>query len=140
MKPVMKNVTIQNDNEELVAFAQTIDFTELFEHIKMFAKVNCNFYQPEITTSKHGEVFISFMSDDITGQAGAFAAILERCGIHSFSNGVYRDRETDEIRYWVIASIQYEHKDGGSNGMQVTRAWYTDSDGWVFVDAGRNEG
>ena len=136
MKAIVKNATITNENEELVNFAQTIDFAELFDHIKAFAGINCTFQQPEISTNRNTEVFIRFMSDDIASQTGPFAAILKRCNISSFSNSVRRDRGTGEVKYWVIASIQYDHKDGGYNGMEVCRAWYTHSEGWVFKDAG----
>ncbi len=132
----MKNVTIDSDTTgDYVAFAQNIDFTELFDHIKAFTKADCAFHQPEITTSR-GEVHINFISDDIAAQTGPFAAILERCSLHSFSNGVYTDKETHEPAYWVSVSIQYEHKDGGSNGMNICRASYTELGGWVFRDAG----
>lgn len=136
MTATIKNVTINNNNEDLVNFAQTIDFSELFEHVKTFAGVSCSFYQPEITTGRSGDVFISFMSDDIAAQTGPFAAILRVCYLASFSNGVFKDKETGEPCYWVSANIRYEHKDGGSNGMDMVRAWYSDSKGWVFKDVG----
>ena len=132
----MKKVTVDNHNEDLVAFAQAIDFTPLFEHTKELAKVDCAFCQPEITTIR-GRVHISFMSDDIASQTGAFAAILERCSLASFSNGVFKDEETSELGYWVQVSIQYEHKGGGSNGMEVTNARYTENGGWTFRNAGQ---
>ena len=136
MKAAMNNVTITENNEALVNFAQTIDFDELFSHIEGFVKIDCGFQQPEITTSRNGDVYIEFTSADIKDQTGPFAFILRKCHITYFSNGVYRDKETQEIRYWTTVSIRYEHHDGGSNGMDVCRAWYTDSDGWGFKDAG----
>ena len=134
MLATMKNVTIDNNNEELVTFSQTIDFSELFQHVKNLVKVECSFYQPEITTNR-GDVYIRFMSDDIASQTGAFASILENANISSFSNGVYKDKETGEPGYWVQVNIQYQHKGGGSNGMEVVTAWYTDGKGWVFKNA-----
>ncbi len=138
MKAAMKNVTIDSDTiGDYVAFAQNIDFTELFDHLKAFTKSDCAFYQPEITT-RRGEVYINFMSDDIAAQAGPFAAILERCSLHSFSSGIRTDKETHEPAYWVSVSIQYEHKDGGSNGINICRAYYTEHGRWIFCDAGDN--
>ena len=131
----MKNVTMDENNEEMVTFAQTIDFTNLFNHVKALTKVECEFHQPEITTNR-GSVYISFMSHDIASQTGAFAAILERCSLSSFSNRVFCDKETNELGYWVQVSIQYDHKGGGSNGMEVVTAWYNASTGWVFKNAG----
>ena len=135
MKATLKNVVIDNANEDFVAFAQSIDFTELFDHIKAFANVNCDFYPPEITT-RHGDVHISFMSEDITNQTGVFATILECCYIHSFSNRVFKSKDTEELGYWVSVSLRYEHKDGGSNGMEMVHAWYHSGE-WEFRDVGQ---
>ena len=134
MKAAIKNVTI-NNNDDLVTFAQTIDFNELFDYLKAHTKVTCTFEQPEITT-RHGEVYIRFTSDNIASQTGAFAAILEKCFLHSFSNKVFRDKDTGELAYWVTVHFDYTHKGGGSNGMEVTTAWYSESKGWVFRNAG----
>jgi len=132
MLAILKNnVTVEEYNEDLVAFAQTIDFTALFSHVKEVTKVDCNFHQPEIDITR-GSVYICFTSDDIASQTGAFAAILKQCYFASFSNGVFRDKETGDLGYWVQVSIRYEHKDGGSNGMEVVTAQYTDANGWMF--------
>jgi hypothetical protein len=135
MLATIKNVTIDNNNEELVTFAQNINFEKLFNHIKETMKLECNFYQPEITTTR-GDIYIHFMSDDISNQTGAFAGILENCYIGSFSNGVYKNKETGEPGYWVQVNIQYQHKNGGSNGMEVVTAWYDNTKGWIFKNAG----
>jgi|GEM_PF-1226975 len=135
MKATMKNVVIDNENEALVTFARSIDFTELFDHVKAFASIDCSFYQPEITTS-NGAVSISFMSDDIAKQTGVFAAILERCYIHSFLNGINHDGQTSAFGYWVCVSIRYEHKDGGDCGLDMVHAAYSDGR-WEFRDAGQ---
>ena len=131
MLATMKNVSIDNHNEDLVAFAQTINFEELFNQIKAHTKVECEFHHPEITTTR-GNVHIGFMSHDIADQTGAFAAILERCCLASFSNGVFKEKETGELCYWVQVSIRYDHKGGGSNGMEVFSAWYSEAKGWTF--------
>ncbi|GHU57342.1 hypothetical protein AGMMS49975_22750 [Clostridia bacterium] len=139
MKPVMKSVTVTNNNAELVDFAQTVDFAPLFDHIRVFAGVACEFYAPEIYTIR-GEVFIGFMSEDITAQAGVFAAVLERCCIGSFNNGVNRRSDKGELCYWVNVSLKYDHKNGGSNGMELLLADYIGGN-WRFRDVGqRREG
>jgi len=131
----MKRVTLDQHNEDRIAFARTINFTGLFEHIKTFANITCDFHQPEITTSRDG-VHITFMSDDVSNQTGPFATILRLCYICSFSNYVVKDEESGELRYWVDVNISYEHKDGGSNGMNLLRTQYTDALGWIFRGAG----
>jgi hypothetical protein len=136
MKPFLKDVIFDDDGSNMVPleFAVTIDFTALFDHIKDFAGIACEFHRPEITTSP-GNVHISFMSTDITAQAGPFAAILKHCCISSFNNGVFKDKETGEFGYWVGVSLRYEHKNGGSNGMEMLRAWYKNG-AWAFLNAG----
>lgn len=135
MKAIIKNATASNYNQDLIAFAQTIDFAELFDHIKTFTGVTCNFNQPEISTVR-GNVYITFTSENIVDQTGPFAAILKNCYFSSFSNGVSRNDDTKELQYWVSVDIKYNHKDGGSNGMEVVRAFYTESTGWVFHNVG----
>jgi len=135
MKAKLSDITINENNMERVAFAETIDFTELFDHVTAFANVGCNFFQPEISTNR-SDVYITFMSDDITAQTGPFAAILKHCYIYSFSNSVFRDKNNGEIGYWVSVNIRYEHKDGGSNGMEMVRALFRNGK-WEFSDAGQ---
>jgi hypothetical protein len=137
MRPKLHIADIDESNEKLVAFAQTIDFSALFDHIKDFANIDCDFHQPAIITSGGG-VHITFISDDIKSQTGPFAVILKRCYIQSFSNGVVKDKETGEPKYWVSVSIRYEHKDGGSNGMDMVRAWYKNGT-WEFLNAGQTK-
>ena len=132
MKAILKNATVDNDNAEHIDFAQTIDFTELFDHIKTFAGIECKFYQPEITT-KHGKVYISFMSDDVTAQTGLYAAILKCCYIQSASSGVYMG---EELCYWVSVNVRYEHKNGGFNGMEMVFAVYCRGK-WTFYNTGQ---
>jgi hypothetical protein len=133
-KATLQNVTINERNEALAKFAQDIDFTELCEHAANHANVKCDFEQPVITANRHGELYINITSEDSRTQTGAFAAILESCRISSFSTGFYIDKENGEPRCWVQLSLRYTHKDGGSNGMTLLDAWYSENDGWTFED------
>ena len=90
MKAKMGKAVINDKNENLVAFAKSIDFTELFDNIRMFINVDCGFYNPVIKTSDE-RVRITFKSHDFVGQTGPFAAILKRCYVHSDRNGVCND-------------------------------------------------
>lgn len=136
MKVIIKDVVRTDDNEELIAFAETIDFTELFDSIEAFTNITCSFNQPEITGNSSGSVAIRFTSANVANQCGPFAAILKECTIENFSNGVCRDIETNEIKYWVCVSIRYQHIDGGSNGMDICWADYTVKNGWRIRNAG----
>ena len=119
----------------LVSFARSIDFTELFDHIRFIISAGCTFSHSEITM-RFGGIRISFMSKDIAGKTGVFTAILERCAIRSSNNRVYADRATGRLTYLVDVDVQFGHKDGGSGGMNLLRAWYR-NDAWEFLDAGQ---
>jgi hypothetical protein len=136
MKATLQNVTINERNKDLIDFALNIDFSELCEHAAALAKVECNFQAPEIVQNRSGELFVDLTSDDITAQTGAFAAILKSCYIRQFSTGIFRDKTTGEPRCWVQLSMSYQHKNGGSNGMNLLDAWYNDREGWAFRDVG----
>jgi len=128
--------TIADYNRAFVEYALTIDFSELFDHVKAFAKVECEFEQLDIVTSRSdGSTYIEFQSNDIADQCGPFAAILECCRIMNFGGNVVYDEKTGEFRYWTTVSLRYRHKDGGSNGMTVCQAEYK-SGRWTFRNIG----
>ena len=51
-------------------------------------------------SSTRGDIYIEFMSKDITNQSGAFAAILKKCYIGSFSNRVYKNNVNGGIKVY----------------------------------------
>ena len=133
MKATMNdNVKITEYNKDLIEFAQTIDFTDLFDRVREIADVKCQFQTPKITTNYEGSVFIQFESDNIADQCGPFGKILESCQIENFSGYVTRDRDTGEIYYWLTVSLRYRHIGGGSNGMDLCRAQYNHGTWMLF--------
>jgi len=134
MKPIRKDVTINDYNKRAVAFAENLDFTELFEYVQKFLGVECTFLQPKIY-SKRRQVSIAFKSGDITTQTGLLSAVLNRCHIYSFTGGVDADKKTGELQYWVLVNIRYEHKSGSKNSLGVLRAWYCNGE-WGFLEVG----
>jgi hypothetical protein len=126
--------TVTDYNRRFVEYAESIDFTDLFDHVKAFAKVNCEFEKPEIFTGRDGSTYIKFQSSDIADQCGPFGVILECCRIMNFSGCVVLE-DDDTFRYWVGVSLRYSHKDGGSNGMDICRAEYRNGK-WSFGNAG----
>ena len=140
MNAMVKNATLSEENVPLALFTQSIDFSGLYDHINSFAGINCKFQQPGITSERSGRLYIDIQSDDIKYQTGPFGKILKNCRIQSGSSEIFRDKDTGDPKLWVVIMIRYEHKDGGSNGMKVCHAWYTDSKGWIFKDTGKREG
>jgi len=119
--------------EEKIEFANSIDFSELFRHAEKLAGLELTFSKPEIRASDCGErVFISFRSNNIAASCGVFGKILEYCVIENFSSAVY-ENEDGELKYCVSVHISYQHHAGGSNGMELFIACYSNGE-WNFMD------
>ena len=124
--------------EENIEFANSIDFTELFRHAEVLSGTVLTFSGPNVVV-KGVNVYINFVSNDIASTCGAFGKILEKCVIESSNNGICRDEKTDELVYWVYINISYSHVEGGSNGMNLFDARYTNGN-WSFRNAGEGCG
>ena len=138
MKAVLKSAAISEINEGSVAFAKTIDFSELFEHIKKSLNIECSFNQPEISTLYH-KTYVKFNSEDIIGEAGFFAPLFDKCCIKSIGGAVYKDESNGDLCpffYETQVSIVCEHKDGHVTEARLFPAWYTRSKGWMVKGAG----
>ncbi|MFV0485398.1 MAG: hypothetical protein ACK5MU_04230 [Candidatus Saccharimonadales bacterium] len=131
--PVLKDADIGEADEALIDFAKTIDFRGLYKQIRASALIVAEFEIPQIAIRRE-KIHIEFASKNVASQTGPFSAILKHCYIHSFSNSVFRDKETDAPKYWVSVHIRYEHKDGGENGMDIGTALYCDG-AWEFTGA-----
>ena len=131
VKAILGKAERTENTSAFLDFAQTIDFTRLFDKIREVLKHNVKFPHLEITTIR-GQVHINFYSNDITDKAGIFSTILKETTVNSFNNYVCHDKENNRTAYWVNVNISYQHKDGGSNGMELLTAWYNTEDGWTF--------
>jgi len=119
--------------EEKKEFANGIDFSGLFSHAEIFSGMELTFNKPEIRERRGGIVGIEFQSNNIASTCGIFGKILEYCVIENFSNEVFEDEESGELRYWVSVNISYQHHNGGSNGMWLFTARYQNGE-WSFQD------
>jgi hypothetical protein len=119
--------------EEKIEFANNIDFSGLFSHAEMLAGQKLTFGKPEVKESC-GNVYFDFESNDILASCGVFGKALKSCVIGNFNNNVSKDKETNELFYWVSVDLWYQHLDGGRNGSNLFTAWYKKGE-WTFRDA-----
>jgi len=118
--------------EQKIEFANSIDFSGLFSHAEGLAGFELTFEKPEVR-ERYENVTISFKSNDISPTCGIFSRILEYCVIEKFNSEVFEDKETGELKYWATVYVSYQHHEGGSNGMQLFTAWYSNGE-WTFRD------
>ena len=132
------NIEITDSNKDLVAFAQTIGFAPLFAHIKtFFYGVEVEYATPVLKTSRDGDLYVAIQSGCILPNTGIFAALLTKCTIEHF-NSRLRVTKDGVNRCWLTICVRYEHKGGGSNGMDVCTAIYDEGKGWEFRNVGNH--
>jgi len=119
--------------EQKIDFANSIDFAGLFNHAETLTGFGLTFGKPEVS-ERGSDVYIEFQSNNIAATCGIFGKILEYCVIGSFSNSVYEDEKTEELKYWVSVNVSYQHHKGGRNGMDLFTARYSTAGGWTFED------
>lgn len=120
-------------NDPRTMFGKSIDFTPLFNHIREFTgHANLDFAKPELEVSRRDYWSIKWQSNEINlAELGVFGRILKSCIVAPFSNQISIDKDSGECRYWTTVHIHYEHKDGGSNGMDLFTARFEKGE-WIF--------
>ena len=81
---------------------------------------------------------IRVVSQDLIDYAGIFKAAMKDVHITSF-NSEFSEGTKDKGPYlWMTIQLSYEHLGGGSNGAQITTAWWrVNEKKWEFRDEGK---
>jgi len=117
-------------NAPEMKFGQSIDFAELFNYIEQFVGSKLSFTKPEVERRRY-DWRIHWHSGEVDpGSIGIFGKILKSCVVAPFGNAIVKD-EDGSFRYWVSVHVHYEHKAGGSNGMELFTARYENGK-WSF--------
>lgn len=120
--------------EAIQKFNNTIPYKELFKVGSEVAGVKTNFSEP--TVDDRG--YVKYTSDDIRSQCGVFGEVLRDCRLTQFNSTITFDEKTHEPYYWGSMDLQYQHNDGGSNGMKVMDYTYSKKNGWEMTDTKGN--
>lgn len=62
----------------------------------------------------------------IMDQCGIFQMLLKEVSVDFFNFG------QADTGYWMTVYVNYEHLDGGSNGMKLMTAWVNEHNVWTF--------
>lgn len=119
--------------EDKKAFAESIDFNPLFDHLNDLVGKKINFTKNMEEDKYNASYSFNIKSEDITDTCGIFSRVLKSCIISSSTNGVAVNEDRTSLRYFARISLSYQHADGGSNGMELTSAFYEDGN-WKFRD------
>lgn len=121
-------------NEAIQKFSNTIPYQELFKTGSEVAGVKTTFTNP--TVDDKG--YVKYQSEDIRSQCGPFGEVLKECRLTQFNSSITFDEKTNEPYYWGSMDLQYQHNDGGSNGMKVMDYTYSKKNGWEMTDTKGN--
>lgn len=120
--------------EAIQKFSNTIPYQELFKTGSEVAGVKTTFTNP--TVDDKG--YVKYQSEDIRSQCGPFGEVLRECRLTQFNSSITFDEKTNEPYYWGSMDLQYQHNDGGSNGMKVMDYTYSKKNGWEMTDTKGN--
>ena len=103
---------------------RTIDYTPLFNHIRETLNLPSTVVfgmdvRPEVSRPE-------FISPNIVDYCGVFAAVCKWVGVSRFGYG------NDNFGIWIGVDLRYEAISGGSNGLTIFDAYYTEEEGWKF--------
>jgi len=141
MKATLANSVVANDdNADIIEFAQGIDFAPLFDHIRKTLTAYIEFETPVLAAAYNGDLHVKIESKSVLSQTGIFSHILKDCVVRNFGGGFFKSKAMGELDYSVTIVLSYEYedggrnsyKDGGRNSMDVTEARYYESTGWEF--------
>ncbi len=126
-----EDTNVDSIKEQVKSFLESIDLQPLFSAIDEFVGAKLDYTSKIVQTNYKPYYSLEFESNDVTKYCGVFSKILDECVIDNFSTGVSL-ANLDDLKYWVDVHISYHRKNGGSNGMRLFYAEYTNSNGWNF--------
>jgi len=122
--PKVPQVSIK---EDAVSDISEIDFKPI--EIKLEELLGIRGIQLNAELGARGE--IKFKSQDLLQDAGIFKAVLADVAVSTFNT----DYSEENDSYWMTVHLNYNSKNGGSNGMQIMTAWYAPSTkSWEFKE------
>lgn len=120
------------DNDELVAWAESIPLDGLWDEIKKRTGLSDLVFESRINTTN--PVRIHFESQDLADRVGFLKLMFEILRIEDFNSEVFV-REMNGVPtkiWWGTVCFCYVHPNGGINSMRFMSFWYVDGKGWQF--------
>lgn len=105
-------------------FVDSIQFDELFDYIRKVTGLNDLKFVTTVKENRNGKPVISFTSQNIVDKVGFLKLIFSSLTVANFNSEIKYKSEIESFIYWCTVAIQYEHPNGGSNGVTFLRAIY----------------
>lgn len=122
---------VEDTNNELQEFAESVPMEELFDHIKELTGLHDLSFGVSREPDRRGRPRIQFDSQDLSDRVGFLKLLFKHLSIGSFG-GEIRTRSGIPY-YWVSVAFSYTHPSGGMNGYNFCDALYEDGQ-WTFRD------
>ena len=147
------------ENQDLLLFGTTVDFTPLFMKIgDRLGDVLCpegaavlliDFPEMEVRVGRLGELYIALESENIIENCGLMRVVMKEVRIATFGTKLYyqkldangkvidndgdnKDAEAVKIRpaIWFTLNFRFKLLSGGENGCEFATVRYNEEDGW----------
>jgi hypothetical protein len=116
-------------------FSETMPDEDMYKVAEEVSGIKGLKFTKTMENNYQGQPYSKYQSNDIKDQSGVFSAVLKEARIETFNSSFSIDENTGEPRYWGSLVLRYEHKGGGSNGMDLLNIEYNRKEGWKMRDA-----
>lgn len=124
---------VENFDQELLDFIDHIDFDDLNNILsdRLGSTVRLVPGEAKPFSGYSGKGYkIPAESDDVTEKCGIMSSVFDSVVIHLFNSMVLIDKNTNKPYFLCTPHFRYHMKEGGSNGLPICTASFTEDKGW----------
>lgn len=115
---------------EVLEFADKIDFDVLSNILcDKLGTLSISLTPEEVKKSYNGYT-IKASSRELKDKCGIMSEVFDTVKIDLFNSVITTDKNTGELFFWCTPHFSYHIKGGGSNGIKICTAIFTEKDEW----------
>ena len=121
------------DNDEIREFGNKIPFSKILNRVRKMFGLNLSFDCPKLTEDRFGcprHIEIKG-KDDLTKLNDTLAVLFKTAYVETFNGSISCDKETGKLYVWGNLHLNYEHYDGGRNGLNLIDFFYNEEQGLI---------
>lgn len=118
---------------EVLEFAKKIDFDDLSNLVSKHVNAGSSIkLVPGEIRKGYSGYYIPAESEDVRDKCGIMSEVFDSVVIDLFNSSITTDKNTGELYFWCTPHFSYHLKEGGSNGVEICTAIFTERNGWVI--------
>lgn len=116
---------------EVLEFAKKIDFDDLSNLVSKHVNAGSSIkLVPGEIRKGYSGYYIPAESEEVRDKCGIMSGVFKSVKVDLFNSAVTTDKDTGEMFFWCTPHFSFDMKEGGSNGIKICTAIFTEKDGW----------